>query len=119
MLFALREALQHSRDAVQEAHIVIGTDHLNNILASTTGELRQPRKTLRWLMEIGGMGRIWWAFTPGAANVFADWVSCNPGDRDLIIPVTDEEVDPSLPSNLRDAFIAASERCIERLAVRK
>ena len=107
-MFALREALHHFRDVVQGAHIVIGTDHLDNILVSTTGELRQPQKILRWLMEIGGMGRIRWAFTPGAANVFADWASRNPGDRDLIIPTTDEEVDPSLPSNLRDAFIAAS-----------
>ena len=54
------------------------------------------------------MGRIRWAFTPGAANAFADWASRNPGDRDLIIPTTDEQVDPSLPTNLCDAFIAAS-----------
>ena len=54
------------------------------------------------------MGRIRWAFTSSAANVFADWACRNPGDRDLIIPTTDEGVHPSLPSNLRDAFIAAS-----------
>ena len=107
-LFAIREALQFFRDIVQGAHIVIGTDHLNNVLTTTTGELRQPQKILRWLLEIIGMGKIKWAFTPGAANVFADWASRNPAERDLIIPVEELELDPTVPHTLRDAFLAAS-----------
>ena len=54
------------------------------------------------------MGRISWAFTPGAANVFADWASRNPAQRDLIIPVDEDEEQLYEPKSLMEAFVAAA-----------
>ena len=107
-LFALREALHFFKDIILGAHVVLGTDHLNNCMTSTTGEMRQPAKVFRWLLEIVAAGKIRWAFTPGAANTFADWASRNPAERDLIIPVEEQEVDPTVPATLKEAFLAAS-----------
>ena len=45
-LYALREALHHFRSIVGGCHIVLSTDHLNNILVSAVTELRQPQKIL-------------------------------------------------------------------------
>ena len=84
-LFALREALHFFKDLVQGTHIVLGTDHLNNCMTSTTGEMRQPAKVFRWLLEIVAAGKMRCAFSPGAANTFADWASRNPAERDLIL----------------------------------
>ncbi len=89
-MFALREALHFFEDLVQGAHIVLGTDHRNDVMTSTTGEMRQPAKVLRWLWEIDAAGRIRWTFTPGAANTFADWAARLPAERDLIIPVEEQ-----------------------------
>ena len=75
---------------------------MDNILVSTSGELRQPAKILRWLMEIGQVGRIHWAFTPGAANVFADLMSrLTPEHRKVQGEV---EVGAGLPKTLEEAF---------------
>jgi hypothetical protein len=85
------------------------TDHLNNVMVETTTELRQPGKILRWLLEIMGMGKLRWAFTPGVANVFADWASRNPRDRDQLIDVEGEDVDTSgLPKTLMEAYHIAA-----------
>ena len=107
-LFAIREALYFFKGLVQGYHIVLGPDHLNNVMNSTTGTMRQPEKVFRWLLEIVGVGKIRWAFTPGAANTFADWASRNPAERDLIIPVEEPEEDPGVPQTLQAAFCAAS-----------
>ena len=106
-LFALREALYFFRDIVRGAHIAPGADHLNTSLTTTTGELRQPGKVFRWLLEIVGTGKARWAFTPGAANIFADWASRNPVKRDLIIPVEKSEAGLDFPTTLKQAFLAA------------
>ena len=63
-------------------------------LPQTTSEMRQPEKVFRWLLEIIGAGKVRWAFTPGAANTFADWASRNPADERDTLTAIDEADDP-------------------------
>ena len=54
-LYSISEGLYHNRDIVPGCHVVIGTDHLKNIIVNVQSELRQPAKLLRWLMEIASL----------------------------------------------------------------
>ena len=102
-LYSVREGLRHFRGIVAGCRVVIGTDRLNNLLVNSSAELRQPNKILRWLMEMEGLCLCKWAFTPGAANQFADMASRNPSDRDEVMGnlVARSE----LPQTLQEAFI--------------
>ena len=83
-------------------HIILATDHLNNILVSSTTELRQPAKVLRWLQEIESVGIRSWCFTPDTSNWFADMASRHPAQRDLLKAKLVER--SQLPSTLQEAF---------------
>ena len=60
---------------------MLGTDHLNDVMTSTAGTMRQPEKLLRWLLEIAGAVRVRWAF--------ANWASRNRAERDLELATTE------------------------------
>ena len=101
-LYAVRESMYHFRSIISGFVVVVGTDRLNSFLVSSVTELRQPAKVLRWLQEIEGMARVKWAFTPGTANLFADFASRHPPDRDQLEEKLVEQDD--LPQTLQDAF---------------
>ena len=102
-LYSIREGLCHNRDIVAGCHVVIGTDHVNNIIINIPFELRQPAKMLRWLMENASLCFAHWAFTPGAAHIFADAMSrvFLPERENL---AAEKIAGASLPKNLKEAF---------------
>lgn len=117
-LYSAREGLHHLRDIVALMHVMIGTDHLNNLIIHSEQEFRQPGKILNWIQEIEALVIAHWAFTPGAANVFADYFSRNPPDREEAETIAADKV--GLPRSLVEAFaqVISREGSTSRIAVK-
>ena len=101
-MYALREGLYHFRGIVGGCFIVLGPEHLNDLLVNSSVELRQPAKVLRWLQEIEQVGVITWRFTLGTSNLFADMASRRPPLRDVVKKKLVEKV--NLPKTLQEAI---------------
>ena len=80
-MYTLREGPCHIQGIGGGCFILLGTDHLNDLLVNSSVEPRQPAKVLRWWLEIAQVRFFAQCFILGTSSLFADMASRRPPVR--------------------------------------